>query len=431
MDEREEVLRHLNQDYSEPLRDPIWKNISLSNSLLKLMAIPAFQKLNGIKQLGPSYLVYPGATHTRLSHSLGVFHIAHRMITHLLKKEAIPGCTIHGVKAFLCAALLHDLGHYPYAHSLKELEVESHESLTANRICEDDFSTLIKAEVGADPFLVASIIDPSLDYSGSENIKFFRSLLSGVLDPDKLDYMNRDAYFCGIPYGMQDVDFILNEIYPHHSCGLAISQKGLTAVESILFSKYLMYRAVYWHKTVRIATAMIKKAILMGLSAGIIQPQSLYWLDDRDFIEFTDSFDYPPFRMIRYVTQRKLYKALYRITFSSENPFHTYLINLEERSRFEEILSKEVGKSLGKNISPEEIIIDIPEPISFEIDLPVLDSEGRGGGSFKESDTVFDKRVVEGFTSSLRCISLISRRDEEIIGALKKMGGIEILEKGL
>ncbi|GAI78327.1 unnamed protein product, partial [marine sediment metagenome] len=162
--------------------------------------------------------------------------------------------------------MLHDLGHYPYAHSLKELDVESHESLTSKRICEDDFCLIIKEDLGVDPHLVAAIIDSNLEYRGSEDVVFFRNLLSGVLDPDKLDYLNRDAYFCGVPYGIQDVDFVLNEIVPYSSTGLAITWKGLSAVESILFSKYLMYRTVYWHKAVRIATAMIKKAILMGLS---------------------------------------------------------------------------------------------------------------------------------------------------------------------
>ncbi len=86
MKEREQVLKHLSHDYYQAVRDPVWKNIFLSEPLLKLIDLQPFQKLNGIKQLGPTYLVYPGATHTRLSHSLGVFQIARRMIMHLLNK---------------------------------------------------------------------------------------------------------------------------------------------------------------------------------------------------------------------------------------------------------------------------------------------------------------------------------------------------------
>ena len=115
------------------------------------------------------------------------------------------------------------------------------------------------------------------------NVGFFWKILSGVLDPDKLDYLNRDAFFCGVPYGIQDVDFILEEVFPHVENGVAISPKGITALENILFSKYLMYKTVYWHKTVRIATAMIKKAIAMALEEGAIGTQDLYGLDDEQF----------------------------------------------------------------------------------------------------------------------------------------------------
>ncbi len=115
------VLNHLHNDYTEPIRDPVWKNIYLSGSLLEVTKDRCFQKLNRIKQLGPAYLVYPGATHTRLNHSLGVFALAHRLIKHLVAFDDVRELSVEGVKSFLCAALLHDLGHYPFAHSLKDI----------------------------------------------------------------------------------------------------------------------------------------------------------------------------------------------------------------------------------------------------------------------------------------------------------------------
>ncbi len=428
MSERNRVLRHLVQDYSEPVRDPIWKNISLSPFLLRLVGKACFQKLHGIKQLGPTYLVYPGATHSRLNHSLGVFHIAWRMILHLLKKYDPPSCTLPGVKAFLCASLLHDLGHYPYAHSLKELDLESHESLTARRILEEDFARVIAEQT--DPHLVAAIIDPGIDYRGSEDIRFFRNLLSGVLDPDKLDYLNRDAYFCGVPYGTQDVDFILDEIMPH-AHGIAITSKGLIALESILFSKYLMYRSVYWHKTVRIATAMIKKALLMGLMNDVIRAQDLYWLDDQAFYAMANRYDYPPFQLIFHVAQRNFYKVLFSIPFSRDNPLHLRLEDLSERMAFESEVARALEECSGRRIKPEDLIVDIPEPISFEIKLPVLDPTGRELVSFLDSGSAFDVKVVEGFTKVLRTVSLITIRDNEIFSALEDLGGDRILEKGI
>ena len=144
-------------------------------------------------------------------------------------------------------------------------------------------SAVIRTELGVDPAFVAAIISRGASPPGMPDVDFYQRILSGVLDPDKLDYLNRDAYFCGVPYGIQDVDFILEEIFPDKNTGVAISPKGITALEDILFSKYLMYKTVYWHKTVRIATAMIKKAVAMALKDGAITRGDLYGLDDEEF----------------------------------------------------------------------------------------------------------------------------------------------------
>jgi len=183
MGERERILDHLENDYTEAVRDPVWKHIYLSRALLRVAEQEPFQKLDRIRQLGPAYLVYPGATHTRRSHSLGAFHVARRMITNLARRNADIPMTLAGVKAFLCACLLHDIGHYPFAHSLKDLDVEAHETLAAREIL-GDLSPVIRSHLDVDPAAVASIIDASLPTS-LPAASFFRGILSGVLDPDK------------------------------------------------------------------------------------------------------------------------------------------------------------------------------------------------------------------------------------------------------
>ena len=298
MGERERILDHLENDYTEPVRDPVWKHIFVSPALLRIAEHAGFQKLDRIRQLGPASLVYPGATHTRRSHSLGVLHLARRLITTLVRKSPasgaspLSGITREGVTAFLCAALLHDIGHYPFAHSLKDLSVEAHESLASRQIL-SEFARAIREALGVEPKAVAAIIDHRVDYHGPVNVRFFWNLLSGVLDPDKLDYLNRDAFFCGVPYGVQDVDFILEEVSPDPSRGVAISRKGVMALENLLFSKYLMYKTVYWHKTVRIATAMIKKAIAAALAEGAVRREELYGLDDEEFFSRFTSREVP------------------------------------------------------------------------------------------------------------------------------------------
>src|SRR5512138_464617 len=126
-----ELLRFLASDFSEPVRDPLWGNIFLSPSLERIAASPPFAKLGRIKQLGPAFLVYPGATHTRRAHSIGVFHMARRLAWALAARGQLDFCTLEGLQSYLVAALCHDLGHFPFAHSLKELPLAEHETLTA------------------------------------------------------------------------------------------------------------------------------------------------------------------------------------------------------------------------------------------------------------------------------------------------------------
>jgi uncharacterized protein len=361
--------------------------------------------------------VYPGATHTRMSHSIGVFEIAKRIIIELVKKDENNIFTIDGITSFLCAALLHDVGHYPYAHSLKDLDVEYHEKLTAKIIIEDRFYNLIKDLLGIPPEDVAAIIDPGIEVNDRKDIAYFRNLLSGVLDPDKLDYLNRDAFFCGIPYGVQDVDFILSDIHPHAARGIAVTERGLISVESILFSKYLMYKTVYWHKTVRIATAMIKKAIYLSLREGILKKTDLYSIDDNGLFALAKKKHFPPFVLVENVLARNLHKMVFHLPFDGSNPNHRRIENIADRFELENRIGTELSKKAGIAYKSEDLIIDIPEHISFEMDVPVIDTDAKREISYRESGSVFDKDTVSGFAGSIRSISIYIARIPELLSA--------------
>ncbi|MDR1901858.1 MAG: HD domain-containing protein, partial [Treponema sp.] len=276
----------LREGYTDPIRDPLWGHIYLTPPLAALTRSETFMRLSRIAQLGPVSYVYPGATHTRASHSIGVYHLGRRLLQNLAERGA-DWLSAGGVRSFLCACLLHDLGHFPYTHSLKELPLESHEALTAKLILQEPMRSLVGG-TGADPDFCAAIVDAGLP-AGDGELLFYRKLLSGTLDPDKLDYLNRDARFCGVPYGVQDVDFILSRLFPDRERGVDIDSRGIPGVESILFSKYLMYRTVYWHHSVRSATAMIKKALIGGLEDGLIVAEDLYNLDDQSLFALMES----------------------------------------------------------------------------------------------------------------------------------------------
>ncbi|MDR1837510.1 MAG: HD domain-containing protein [Treponema sp.] len=372
-----------------------------------------FMRLCRILQLGPVYLVYPGATHTRASHSIGVYHLGRRLLQNLAERGASVWLSPEGVKSFLAACLLHDLGHFPYTHSLKELPLVSHESLTGAVILKEPAKTLA-GNTGADPYLCAAIVDKEMAGSGAE-LLFYRKLLSGALDPDKLDYLNRDARYCGVPYGAQDVDFILSRLYPNKERGTDIDSRLIPNVESILFSKYLMYRTVYWHRQVRAATAMVKKALINGLESGKITGEELYNLDDTGLFTLLGERTGDP--IVEAVQEGRIFVTAAEISYEQPLPglspegcasamsgSYIDLAKIRDiscRKRLEEQLARELNKA-GLEIRGEEIIIDIPEPVSFETGLFVTD-EGR---SFGESSSAFKTETVNAFIKTLYTVRI-------------------------
>ena len=418
---KNDVRSALLEGYTEPIRDMLWGHIYLTPALAALTESPAFMRLHRIMQLGPALRVYPGATHTRASHSIGVYHLARRLLSHLAGLGADSWLSPDGVKSFLCAALLHDLGHFPYTHSLKELPLAEHEFLTGSLIVSEPVKSLVAA-AGGDPYMTAAIVDTGRqskaeDYGGE--LLFYRRLLSGALDPDKLDYLSRDGRYCGVPYGAQDVDFILSRLHPHPQRGVDIDSRGILAVESLLFSKYLMYRAVYWHRAVRAATAMVKKALLGGLESGLIIGEELYNLDDQGLFTLTGQRAHPLFGLVESVRNGRLFTAAAEIPFDEKT--HGKLLNLAGRSRMEESLAAELSPILGHGLGANELIIDLPEPVSFESGLFITDencffsaASSVFGSSASGSTVLTEKSPLDAFVKSLRIIRVfVDPRYEE------------------
>lgn len=405
----QQLLTYLQRSFTEPIRDTLWNNIYFTPALLELVSCERVQQLSRIRQLGPTFHLYPGAVHTRLNHSIGVYRTAKKMITSLLvlspdAANRVP-FSMEGIKSFLAAALLHDLGHFPFTHSFKELPLKDHEVLSGEIILEDSCIGTKLKDFGADVEMTAAIIDTAikLPYQ-KEELSFYRRLLSGVLDPDKLDYLNRDAQFCGVPYGLQDVDFIIDRLRITGEGKTGMLMSGIGAIEHLLFSKYLMYRHVYWHRTVRSATAMIKKSVSLALQSGELTPDSLYDLDDESFNHLWldcrkhETSCSSSLELIGKVMHRDLHSCALEILFDPSNPVHLEMENLSRRSEIEHELERQCR-------AENQFIIDIPEKISFEVDIPLLNGADMPV-AFSNSGTVFSSSVVEGFAGSLRKIRL-------------------------
>ena len=387
------ILLALIQEQDHSVRDPLWKDIHLSPPRYALYRSREVQKLARIKQLGPTFGLYPGAVHTRLNHSLGVYHLGREIIINLLSTEHAFPFTSEGVQAYLCALLLHDIGHFPYAHSLKDVITTDHETIGAAMIEASPSLTALIEGCGTSVDLVCAIIDEGREAPTGE-ITLYRSILSGALDPDKLDYLNRDALFCGVPYGMQDASYITAKLRIADGA-IALEEEAIASVEHLLFSKYLMYRNVYWHPRVRSATAMVKKAVVALLSEGSLAEDELFGLDDSEFFSLMDKRG-DRYALIEAVRENRPYPVRYEASVKG-----MALLPPKERHQREEAMSRALGLKAGS------IIIDIPEPVSFEARMPIISEEGtlldRG-----ETHHLFGKDIQASFTNSLRKLRIFS-----------------------
>ncbi len=268
------------------IRDPLWNTIRLDPIAAEIIDTAAFQRLRYIRQLGLAHLVYPGATHTRFDHALGVYHLSVTALRVLKERCPEPAEAWLGEELIPYAALLHDIGHYAFSHALEELEgdkaPEDHEEVSMRFFESAELKTaLTPLGDGA-----AAEIFHVIRGTGKSPL---RGLVSGSLDLDKMEYLRRDARFCGVPYGEVDVDRLLQGLLllqdPETGVWeVGIHEKAGSALESLLFAKYQMFRTVYWHHAVRAATALYKRIVDVALESGLLQPEELVGPTDEELL---------------------------------------------------------------------------------------------------------------------------------------------------
>jgi len=248
------------------IRDPIHGNIKIKGYIAELLESPEVQRLYNIKQLGFAHLVFPGAHHTRLEHSLGAYHIASQISETLNIEDDRRNMVT-------CAALLHDIGHGPFSHTLESLLVEKfdvdHIDLTEELILgEYEIFDSKEKKFIQSPSAAQILSKNDVDKKEIVNIirgktykkSYLGQILNSTIDVDQLDYLLRDAYYTGVAYGMIDIERLLQTLMIHED-NLTIKRKGVGVVENILMARGLMYSSVYFHKTARIAELMLSKAI--------------------------------------------------------------------------------------------------------------------------------------------------------------------------
>ncbi|MTH54069.1 HD domain-containing protein [Bacillus mangrovi] len=235
-------------------KDPVHRYIHVRDKLIwDLIGTPEFQRLRRVRQLGTTYLTFHGAEHSRLNHSLGVYEIVRRMVDDVFKGR--PEWNEEERLVSLCAALLHDLGHGPFSHSFEKVFHMDHEDFTRRIILEDtEVNRVLKTEGKDFPKKVAEVIAKT--YSNKQVV----SLISSQIDADRMDYLQRDAYYTGVSYGHFDMERILRVMRPRED-QVVIKYSGMHAVEDYIMSRYQMYWQVYFHPVTRSAEVILTKIL--------------------------------------------------------------------------------------------------------------------------------------------------------------------------
>ncbi len=242
----------MNLKYVGEITDPIHKNIKFTLIEKELIDTFIFQRLRRIRQLAGAHLVYPGALHSRFEHSLGSMFLAGLAGQTLYCKDYLSDQD--NIQKLRIAALLHDIGHGPFSHLYEEISKShdrfSHEQIGYQIITQTILSDIIKKN-GYDPHEIASIS------FGKHKLNYLNELISGGLSVDLMDYLPRDSYFSGTEYGKIDYHRIINSLEIASNNKLAIDKSSLYSYESMLISRYQMFKAVYFHKTVRSGEVML------------------------------------------------------------------------------------------------------------------------------------------------------------------------------
>jgi HD superfamily phosphohydrolase len=350
------------------IRDPLWDNIRLDAAALAVLDTPPVQRLRYIRQLGHAFLVYPGATHTRFEHALGAYHLTCRALGSLADRGELDRVPEDERVAVRLAALLHDIGHYPFSHALEEAGFPSHEAQGVSLLPEGELGAVLRSIGGA------GLADRIGALIRGRSPSPLQGLISGSLDLDKIDYLSRDARMCGVPYGTVDVDRLLAAITVVDGPArreMGVHEKGVSALESLLFAKYQMYRNVYWHHAVRSATCMFKRAARGAVLAGVLEMQDVASLTDDAFMEILMQHD--PMGLARAVRERRLYKRLWDVPASDVHVTPADWLDGDGKTLelVEDALAQEAG------LAPGELLLDFPSrPSMLSVDLPLRLREG-------------------------------------------------------
>jgi len=368
------------------IRIPDQLDVPLTPRVQQLIDAAEFRRLARISQLGLVALVYPAAHHTRFEHSLGAYRMALLYLKQLFHDSRFAAAiTPRDAEVLIAAALLHDLGHWPFCHAIEDIDlagVPKHELFANSFVLEGEIGDTLRSEWGINPRRVVALLSEEPRDARSS---ILHSILSGPIDIDKMDYLVRDSLHAGVPYG-RNFDqqrligsLCLNEV----GDGLAISDKGRTAAEMMVFARYVMFSEIYWHHAVRSATAMLQRAFYLLFDQ--LDLDSLFRRTEHRMIsELLRVAGEGPARGLLdglFGPARRLYKRLAQFSYFEQQELYQQLARRPYPwlVACSEEFANAISRRLRRRVAPTEVLFDAPPTkleVQFDIDI-YFHKEGR------------------------------------------------------
>jgi HD superfamily phosphohydrolase len=359
------------------IRIPPEQDAPLTGRVRRLIDTAAFRRLARISQLGLVSLVYPSAHHTRFEHSLGVYRNALLYLRRLAHDRRFAQVVDRsGAELFVASALLHDLGHWPFCHAIEDMRLPGaprHEDQATGYLQGDEIAQLLESDWGLAPRQVVDLLAGRQD---SPRDRLLHSLLSGPIDVDKMDYLARDSLHAGVPYGRNfDQSRLIGSLCVNEAGdGLAISEKGRTAAEMMVFARYVMFSEVYWHHAVRGATAMLQRAY--HLLWPRLDLASLFALDEPETIAALQrgGQGQPAGELLAglFGPRRSLYKRLAQYSYFEQPDIYKQLARRPYPwlATCAEAFAAAASRRLARTLEPHEVLFDAP-PVGLEVQFQV------------------------------------------------------------
>ena len=365
------------------VRDVIWGDVSIDRAVKALLETGAMERLKGMSQLGFTFGAFPRARHTRLDHAIGVYHLAGLTLKRITESGAY--LEDREVRGALAAALLLDAGRYPYASSIEGIKLPGAptlKELSRRWIEHTEVAKILRSEWDLEPHNVFRLVSrgdtPPHSLTPTEHL--LRDILFGSLNVDALDCLIRDARGASVPYGLVEVESLIERLRivgQENRAVLALEEDGAGTLQSLVFSRYLIHYNVYGHHALRIPTVMFLRAVQDAIQAGTMTFDELSEQDDAGaFVLMEDAAE--PESSTGALMKRLADRTPYHLAleFDERHPSYSSLIRLRDdaswRRRVEEAWSRYLTRYRKGVAGPFDILIDIPEKEHFPVDLRLI-----------------------------------------------------------